>query len=83
MQKLLFFHEKWCSNCEKLEPILDQFRNQIKIDKINLEYSPSDAKQWNITHIPTVIFLEDGEEKRRMVGYNSQEQLVKFLNGEV
>lgn len=81
MKKLLYFNEKWCPFCEKMEPILDQFRNQIKIDKINLEYSPEDGKRWGVTSIPTIILLEEGVEQRRFVGEKTVSQLVNFLNG--
>ena len=81
MQKLLYFHEKWCPNCEKMEPIVEQIRHQIPNEKINLEYEPTRAKEFNVTSIPTIILIEDGKEIKRLVGSRTQSQLINWLNG--
>lgn len=82
MIKLIFFHEKWCEHCKNLEPKLDFFRNQLKLDKVNIEYNPELAKSMGVTQIPTVVLFVNGEEKNRFVGDRTRTQIEKFLNGE-
>jgi len=79
MKRLLYFSEKWCKFCEQMEPVIDQIKNQIPTEKINIEYSPETAREWGVTQIPTTILLENGQEVRRFVGTKTISQLVNFL----
>jgi thioredoxin 1 len=59
------FFANWCPPCRALGPILDQlsteFAGQIKFVKINSDEEPSLAQAYNVSALPTLIFIEQGQ----------------------
>ena len=82
MNKQLFYYSAdWCRPCETLGPIMDQVNKQVPVKKINIEYAdPEMLTNLNIKNIPTVIFVENGQEVRRFTGVKSYNQIIDFLN---
>ena len=84
--KLLKFSAQWCAPCRALDPILDKIMedySDIELERIDIEdISSSDTvTEYSIRSIPTLVIVEDGEEKRRMTGSASEEIIRKFIEG--
>jgi thioredoxin 1 len=74
----LKFWAPWCKPCSVLSSQLEDFEvTSINIDE---ESSADLVKQYGVKNIPTLVFLVDGEEKRRIGGVISKEIYVKTLH---
>jgi thioredoxin len=66
------FYANWCPPCRALGPILDQmsveFAGQIKFVKINSDEEPELAEAFNVTALPTLVFIENGETVGQFAG---------------
>lgn len=61
----------WCGPCKKLKPIFDDLSNEytsIKFVKINYEDAKDLLKRFNVSSLPTILFVKDGEVVGRHVG---------------
>ena len=80
---LLDFWADWCGPCKMQAPIVDavceEFGDQVKVCKVNVDEQASLALNYQITSIPTLIFMKYGIFQQRMVGLQSKEVIVEYL----
>ena len=81
MKKLFYFTAPWCQPCQVLGPIMDQVSGNIPVEKINIDYEIDRARAVNVSSVPTVILVENGQEVRRFVGARSYQDVMNFING--
>lgn len=66
------FWAAWCAPCRALAPILqqvsDEFKDQVKVVKLNVDENPKTASEYMITGIPNVKFFKGGEVVEDVVG---------------
>jgi len=74
------FFATWCGPCRALTPVLEQLQN-AKVVKIDTDQNQTLAGQYNISALPTVVFLKDGQEVDRVVGLQSGAVLQAKVNG--
>ena len=81
---LVDFYSDSCPPCRKLAPIIEQLAKQyegrVVICKVDVTKLPQLATRYGIEGIPTVLFLKDGREVRRLVGLYPQGTYVKTLD---
>jgi len=68
---ILDFYADWCNPCKRMSPLIDAvaaLMPQFTFIKINRDHFLQLAKSYNITSIPTLIFLRDGKEIGRYDG---------------
>jgi thioredoxin-like negative regulator of GroEL len=53
----------------------------MSITFIDVDSSPQTATTWNVRSVPTVLVIENGVEKRRLVGAKSKEEIRSAYNG--
>ncbi len=81
MKQLWYFSAPWCGPCQQFGPIMDQVANGgISVKKVNIDYEPNASTTYGIKSVPTVILVEDGQEKARFVGARSLNDVLKFYN---
>jgi len=76
------FYADWCPPCRRLSPLLDAvaaMMPNITFVKINRDHFKDLAKAYNVTSIPTLIFLRDGKEITRYDGGPLTEQKLAQL----
>jgi thioredoxin 1 len=84
MKTVYYFTADWCQPCKKTKPIVEELNREqstagfqiIDVDD-NLEL----VKNFGIQSVPTFILFDDGIEKNRIIGGQTREQLVNFING--
>ena len=81
MKQLWYFSAPWCQPCQTFGPIIDQaIANGVNVKKVNVDYEPEASTVYGIKSVPTVILVENGQEKARFVGARSLNDVIKFYN---
>ena len=81
MKKILYFSAEWCGPCKQLGPTMEGLRGQINYTKIDVDQDQNSAIKYGVRNIPTLILLENGETKGRLVGNQTAETILNFYNG--
>lgn len=73
------FFAEWCGPCKMLSPVLESlapsYEGKFEVIKVNIDEHSDIAQQYNVTSIPTIVFIKEGQEADRMVGFQSKENL--------
>lgn len=80
-KEVLYFSAGWCQPCKQLGPTMEALKTQINYRKIDVDNGSALATKYGVRNIPTLILLENGEVKNKMVGNQPKEQILNFYNG--
>jgi thioredoxin 1 len=73
----------WCGPCQQVAPIFDELAKELlgkyKLVKINIDDAREIAIKYNVSSIPTFIFIKKGEIVGREMGYMSKIDLKKKI----
>ena len=76
------FYATWCGPCKKISPILEEIAGEhddIKLIKVDVDKNEVLAQKFNITAMPTLVVLENGEEVGRNVGLVSKQKILEII----
>jgi thioredoxin 1 len=80
MRKLMAFKAAWCGPCKMLTPILKQMQEEgYDIEMIDVDEQTDLAAANNVLSIPTLDFFVDGVKYRRVLGFQTKEQLQEYF----
>lgn len=82
----VYFYSPTCGYCMEMTPVLMQIAKSTNTPILQynlLEYGDK-AEKYSVEGTPTLIYFEDGEEVRRLVGYQPDKEIVKqfLIEGE-
>ncbi|MBQ4341133.1 MAG: thioredoxin [Clostridia bacterium] len=78
---LVDFWATWCGPCRMLAPVLAKIAEEnpdIKVCKVNVDEERELAMQFNVTSIPTVMCVKNGEVTGRSVGFVPAQKLLEL-----
>ena len=79
---LLDFWATWCGPCRMVAPIVEEIaaeRDDIVVGKVNVDEEMELAVKFGIISIPTLIYLKDGMEVEKIVGYRPKSDIEDML----
>ena len=79
---LLDFYAPWCGPCSLLSPVLDEIaaeNPEIRVCKINIDTEDALSSQYKVFRIPTLLVMQGGSEKQRIVGARPKEELLSLF----
>ena len=75
------FWAEWCGPCRMVGPVIDEigeeYAEQVKVVKLDVENNPATAMKYVITSIPAIYVFKDGEVAQQTVGAKPKAALVK------
>jgi len=81
---LVDFKADWCQPCKMMAPVLKQvkqnFKDQIKIIKIDIDKNPAVAQKYGIRGVPTLILFKSGREVWKQSGVLQANQINAVIN---
>ena len=69
---LLDFFATWCGPCKMLGQVLEE---------VDIDENPSLASQWQVSSVPSLFFIKEGQVKDSAVGFLPKPVLVQKMKG--
>lgn len=83
---VLDFYSPTCVHCKRIEPSLNELSDELEgkavIAKCNVMEEPAVSDRYDITALPTLLFIKDGEIKNQLIGFTHKmiiEENIKKL----
>ena len=81
---LVDFYADWCAPCRQLAPVVsslaETYVGRATVGKVNVDEAGSVAQLYAIRSIPTVLFVKNGEEIDRFVGFRREQDYAARLD---
>lgn len=81
---LVDFWAAWCGPCKAIAPVLeelaDDYKDKVKVVKIDVDDNPEIASQFGIRSIPTIMIFKEGEKVDMAMGLQPKDQLVALID---
>lgn len=74
---LVDFYADWCGPCKMLGVELENLNEDIL--KVNTDSFTDIAKEYGVMSIPTLVFMKDGKEVKRNIGYVNSSELEDMI----
>ena len=81
---LVDFWAEWCGPCKMIAPLLDEladeYAGKVKIGKVNVDENQELAAKYNVTAIPTLLLVKNGQVVEQTRGAKSKRDLKASLD---
>ena len=81
---LVDFWAEWCGPCKMIAPVLEElaeeYKDKVKICKMDVDANTETAPKYGIRGIPTLILFNKGDVAGTKVGALSKSQLSTFID---
>ena len=80
---LVDFWAQWCAPCFMITPIIEEiaqeYKDKIKVGKLNVDSNQITAADLGIVSIPTLMLFKEGREEARIVGVVPKERIKEKI----
>ncbi len=80
---LLDFWAAWCGPCKMLSPVIaeiaKEYEGKLKVGKVNVDEQEELAASFNVSSIPSLFLLKNGEVVKSTLGFQQKKQIEAFL----
>ena len=79
---LLDFYADWCGPCRMVAPVLEEIAQenpQLKVCKINVDEEAELAIQFQVSSIPLLVVMKDGEVFGKSLGARPKHAILSML----
>ncbi|XP_003470509.1 thioredoxin, mitochondrial [Cavia porcellus] len=77
------FHAQWCGPCKILGPRLEKMvakqRGKVVMAKVDIDDHTDLAIEYEVSAVPTVLAIKNGDVVDKFVGIKDEDQLEAFL----
>ncbi len=77
------FTAKWCAPCKAMAPTLDQLaaeqNGRLKVIRVDFDECPATVRRYGISALPALLMVRNGVVVKRIVGYQSRENLARSV----
>jgi thioredoxin 1 len=63
-----------------LGPIMESIKGQVNYSKLDVDVEQDLAVKYKVRSVPTLVLVENGVEKNRLVGVHQSPEILKFYN---
>ncbi len=81
---LIDFFAEWCMPCMMMSPILEdlneEFSENVKIGKINIDDNPGVAEKYGVQSIPHFVIFKNGSVVEEISGTITQQEFSEKIN---
>ena len=78
------FWAVWCGPCKMIAPIVEElakeYKDKIRIGKLDVDSNPKTATRYGIMSIPTLIFFNKGKVMDQVVGALNKNELKRKID---
>ena len=75
---MIAFTAEWCGTCKAIKPQLaktmEQLEGKMKMCKVDIDKFGELAEKFEVTLLPTVVFMKDGKVKDKLIGKFTEEK---------
>jgi thioredoxin len=80
---LVDFWAPWCPPCRVVAPAVERLSRELagtlKVAKVNTDLAPALQNRFRVFSIPTLVLVEGGRERDRVVGAQGAASLRRWL----
>jgi thioredoxin 2 len=80
---LVDFWAPWCGPCRMVSPVVEQLATELagrlKVAKVNTDEQPGLQQRFGVQGIPSLVLIESGRERDRVVGALGRDALRSWL----
>ncbi len=75
----------WCGPCQQMMPIFEElekeFSSKYKFVKLNIDEAREVAVKYNVSSVPTFVFIKDGKVVGKESGYMNKNIFKEKMEG--
>jgi thiol-disulfide isomerase/thioredoxin len=80
MKTVFYFTAEWCGPCKKTRPIVEDLKKEgFDFQMIDADYEQLLVLRFEVKSVPTFILIENQKEIKRIVGAQTRESLLEFI----